>query len=352
MSGNDSRLATKTRPMDESSARMVWSGLRLPKRVLNLPLKAFAGFSPDELCKFHHSSGIMMDETVTNLFEADAQYKIFRKIESSMWCWSCSNGTWNEVVDAYSNIRRFVFLEGSDFEIRLDYTTGYNHCGYSKHDRIFLDGVFGFFVYYKGKHVMTIGFSILSGRRLLIQQVQSAQRSGNGFFTNCRRIVWSLSSIRSEVTSLATRCMSLMATRSSKRLGDYQRALERNKEFCEHYVLFPSEASYLLTLKEDNAELKRRMTHLEMDRPRLVAFYRDTGAYRLGEEQLGSNGLTSPLGQQALRGHNLYPTIATQPTGWLFLSLQIGSNRFHDAKRPTVFLRASHLFFNFALKLN
>jgi hypothetical protein len=76
-----------------------------------------------------------------------------------------------------------------------------------------------------------------------------------------------------------------------KTLGDYQRALERNKEFCEHYASFPSEASYLLTLKEDNAELKRRMTHLEMDRPRLVAFYRDTGAYQLGEEQLVAMGL-------------------------------------------------------------
>ena len=80
-----------------------------------LPLKAFGKFSFDELCKIYYSSILMMDESVQRLFKTNARYEIVRKIKSSMWRWGFSAGTWNEVVEAYENIRRFSFIPDSIF---------------------------------------------------------------------------------------------------------------------------------------------------------------------------------------------------------------------------------------------
>jgi hypothetical protein len=96
-----------------------------------------------------------------------------------MWRWSYSKGTWNEIVDAYNALRTFTLNLGPDFDVVLDYTTYHNERGYSKHSRTFLDGAFGYLVTYKGKHVMTIGFSILAGKKVLIQQVQLKEPQGN-----------------------------------------------------------------------------------------------------------------------------------------------------------------------------
>ncbi|MDE2001877.1 MAG: hypothetical protein KGI60_04930, partial [Patescibacteria group bacterium] len=140
---------------------------KILKNYHDFPLGAFVNFSFDELCKFWHSTICSMNESVDVLFTKNARYEIVRKIGSSMWRWGCRKGTWNEVVDAYNGISNFSLDLGPDFEIRLDYTTYYNECGRAKFSRIFLDGVFAYLVYYRGEHVMTIGFSIAEGRKLL-----------------------------------------------------------------------------------------------------------------------------------------------------------------------------------------
>src|SRR3546814_4012996 len=48
-----------------------------------------------------------------------------------------------------------------------------------KHSRTPLDGVFAYLVQYKGEHVMTLGFSIINDRQILLQQVQLKNRTGN-----------------------------------------------------------------------------------------------------------------------------------------------------------------------------
>jgi hypothetical protein len=152
------------------------------KNYYRLPLPCFADFSFDELCKLKYSSSVMMDGSVYRLFETDAnEYRVVEKIRNSMWRWGCGRNVWNEVVDAYNGIRHFSLGLGPEFEIRLDYTTGNNPFGFAEHSRSFLDGTFGFLVYYRGKYVITIGFSIMSGRKLLLQQVQLKEAHGNRF---------------------------------------------------------------------------------------------------------------------------------------------------------------------------
>src|SRR3546814_1923886 len=48
-----------------------------------------------------------------------------------------------------------------------------------KHSRTPLDGVFAYLVQYKGEHVMTLGFSLINDRQILLQQVQLKNRTGN-----------------------------------------------------------------------------------------------------------------------------------------------------------------------------
>ncbi len=152
------------------------------KNYQRLPLRCFTDFSFDELCKLKYSSIIMMDKSVCELFEERPdEYRVVEKIRSSMWRWGCGSRFWNEVVDAYNGIRKFNLGLSPAFDIRLDYTTGYNPYGHSEHTRTFLDGTFAFLVYFRGKHVMTIGFSVMAGRVLLLQQVQLKEPRGNRF---------------------------------------------------------------------------------------------------------------------------------------------------------------------------
>jgi hypothetical protein len=154
-----------------------YSGETLIDRVRNLGMEDFANLTVDQLAKVRRASFIMMGSSVEDAFRNEPRLRIIQKIENSMWRWGVSRSGWNEVVDAYDGIRRFTFHP--DFEVRLDHTTGHNERGHSQYSRTFLDGVFGFLIYYRGEHVMTLGFSVMSKRRLLIQQVQLKKRRGN-----------------------------------------------------------------------------------------------------------------------------------------------------------------------------
>ncbi len=257
-----------------------------------LPLSALIGFSFDELCKMYYSTIFMMHDTVRNFFETDPNYELIRKIISSMWRWGYGKGTWNEVVDMYECIRTFTFIDNPDFEIRIDHSTYHNEFGYSKYSRTFLDGVFAFLVYYKKKHVLTIGFSIMEGKRLLIQQIQLKECMGN-------RWLYKIPQNRTEfVISLFKKnfpgyklfiidgnCL------IQKILIDYRNALESTKETLERYqneIIDPKNnykektLQYLKRSQEECTLLQDKLTHLECDRERIVSFYANTGQFALG----------------------------------------------------------------------
>ena len=247
-----------------------------------IPLSLFNLFSFDEFCKFVHSTIIMMHESVRNLFEENPQHEIFRKIRSSMWRWSHSKSGWNEIVDAYNNLRNFSFINDTDFEIRLDHSTYFNECGCSKYTRTFLDGVFGLLIYYKGKHVLTVGFSILGGKRILVQQVQLVNRKGNRFLYKLPRnliefvielfaknfIGYKLYIVNGE--SLVGRI-----------IGEYKDCLSRIPDEKERSV-WETESYLICSIK---------IRHLEADSPRIISFYGNTGKYKTSGEFKFNKGL-------------------------------------------------------------
>jgi hypothetical protein len=254
-----------------------------------LHLGALRNFSFDELCRIKYSTVIMMDESVCKLFEKQPNHEVVRKIMSSMWRWGAGKGTWNEVVDVWNGIRQFSLGLNPDFEIRLDYTTGYNEFGNSKYSRTFIDGVFAFLVYYKRKHVMTIGFSVTEGRRILIQQVQLKQQSGN-------RWLYKFPKNRMEfVIDLFAKyfpgfmlCIIDGESLVKKTLSDYQRGLQRAQERIERNRRYVERdfAHCGADIKEDESEaeaFQTRIAHLKIDLPRLSKFYKDCGRHALGQ---------------------------------------------------------------------
>jgi hypothetical protein len=284
-----SRIQEKLGPWLEKVERW-WEGeFDFLKEYHRLPLKAFEKFSFDELCKLKHSSFFMMDEAIENLFETRVQYEIVRKITSSMWRWGTSRSTWNQIVDAYDNIRRFTLVDDPHFTVRLHYTTGSNAYSYSKFERrVYLDGVFAFFIYYKNTHVLTIGFSVLEGRRLLIQQVQSAQRSGNRYLFKLppNRLEFAIDVFLKNFPGYKLYVVdgNLLA---EKNLAGYRKSLAGSRKFCQESKgssLFSVE--YLRSVEEACEQTEKGIEHLEADKYRLAAFYQNAGRHQLDTSSL------------------------------------------------------------------
>jgi len=253
-----------------------------------LPLDAFRNFSFEEVCKLKYSTGTTMDESVTKVFERRPAYEVVRKIQNSMWRWGTSNGTWNEVVDVWNGIRHFTLGLGSDFEVRLDYTTGYNEFGHSKYSRTFIDGVFAFLVYYKRKHVMTIGFSVTEGRRILIQQVQLKQQTGNRWLYKFsgNRIEFVIDLFAKYFPDFAL-CVIDGRSLTKKTIADYKRGLHQVEKRVEHYRQHAgSDLNQrdvdIRQAEEEASVLRAKLRRLKKDSPRIAELYANCGRYTLG----------------------------------------------------------------------
>jgi hypothetical protein len=148
----------------------------------DLPLQVLREvFSEDEILRMVHGS-LVTSRAGDELREEDLG-RVALKVRNSMWRWGM-HSDWNDFVRYYKGLGRFDFgVDG--FEARLDHTTGYNPKGLVLHHRnwdqgcsLFIDGVFCYIVYRKGKPVMVIGFSF-SREGVLLQQVQLLQKKGN-----------------------------------------------------------------------------------------------------------------------------------------------------------------------------
>jgi hypothetical protein len=147
------------------------------QHAYTLPIQCFKGFTKEDMYRLKFSTVIMMNPTVDSWLDEQQEHEVIQKIANSQWRYGFGQD-WNTLVLAYEGIRRFDFGI-KDVEVRLDMTTGCNEQGYTRHTRTFIDGTLGFLIYFKGVHVLTIGFSIADKKRVLIQQVQMKQKKGN-----------------------------------------------------------------------------------------------------------------------------------------------------------------------------
>jgi hypothetical protein len=143
-----------------------------------LPEYCFRSFSKEDKLRIKFGSIITMHPTFVDALQMTNEFEVVNKIANSMWRYGYGQD-WNTLVRAYNGLKRFDFGEG--FEARIDMSTGCNTHGFTRYEGAYIDGTFGFLIYYKGKHVLTIGFSFADRKRLLIQQVQLKSKKGNRF---------------------------------------------------------------------------------------------------------------------------------------------------------------------------
>jgi hypothetical protein len=103
------------------------------------------------------------------------------KVRHSLWRYGGSRD-YPRFVACYNGLGRLA-IDLPDFAVRITHTRSINTAAWAADGRdnpIYLDASFGALVYYRGKHVMTIGFAP-SEYGILVAQVQLREKRGNRF---------------------------------------------------------------------------------------------------------------------------------------------------------------------------
>lgn len=267
-----------------------YKSLDIEKHTAELPHQAFRNLTQDELAKVIVSSTDPLSSQERDRHDEQPTQFLVRKIRSSMWRWGLDQGDWNQVVDAYDAIRSFN-LGAPGFTVTLDHTKWTHEHGASAHAGVWLDGVFAYLVHWKGEHVMTIGFSVCSGRRVLIQQVQNVNRHGNRwmFRLPANRIEHVLERFAAAFP-LHTLHIADGAETANQYLRSYRKALDSTKvtiaDYRRRIELGIGEREdlerYLDEEVESECGLVVKIGHLSAERKRLKALYSDTGRFKRG----------------------------------------------------------------------
>lgn len=235
-------------------------------------------------------------EEVRTLLEEDPRHEIMYKISNSMWKWGHGRAGWNERVDAYDGIRTFD-LGVPGFDVLLDRTCWFHSRGHSKYAGVFLDGSFGFHVMHAGRRVMTIGFSIAGGRRVLVSQIQVASRKGNRWMFRfpSDRIATIIAAFQRSFPRHSVHLVDGFDA-SRRILDDYAKRIRTLEDAIATYREYVARGSTIWSdadiarAEEEIRIVRGRIAHLTGDAPRLAAFYGGSGSLRLGDE-LTANGL-------------------------------------------------------------
>ncbi len=134
-------------------------------------------YTREELIRLWHGC-IFASKLDDHLQEHD---ELIWKVRHSLWRYGGSRD-YQRFVACYNGLAR-LSVDLPDFVVRITYTRSINTAAWAAHGRenpIYLDASFGVLLYYRGKHVMTIGFA-LSEYGILVAQVQLREKRGNRF---------------------------------------------------------------------------------------------------------------------------------------------------------------------------
>jgi hypothetical protein len=135
-------------------------------------------FTREELIRLWHGS-LFASKLDDHLQEHEA---LVWKVQHSLWRYGCERSNYSRFVACHNGLGHVV-IDLPDFDVRITHTRFINTAAWAEHGRdnpIYLDASFGALLYYRGKHVMTIGFA-LSRHGILVAQVQLRQKRGNRF---------------------------------------------------------------------------------------------------------------------------------------------------------------------------
>lgn len=132
-------------------------------------------FTFEECLKLQHGTVIASQFS----YWFDENHSFLRKILFAHWHYGCTHG-WNMFIDHLEGFKR-LHTDLPDFDVRITHTRTVNQAAWAHDLRdLYLDASFGLLLYYKGEHVLTVGFAPMY-RGILVAQVQLRQKKGNRF---------------------------------------------------------------------------------------------------------------------------------------------------------------------------
>jgi len=134
-------------------------------------------FTREELIQLWH--GCIFASALDEYFEEHEA--LVWKVRHALWRYGCSRD-YQRFVACYNGLGR-LSIDLPDFAVRIVHTRSINTAAWAAQGRdnpIYLDASFGMLVYYRGSHVMTIGFAP-SESGILVAQVQLREKRGNRF---------------------------------------------------------------------------------------------------------------------------------------------------------------------------
>ena len=134
-------------------------------------------FSREELIRFWHSC--VFSSALDEHFEVHEA--LVWKVRHALWRYGCSRD-YSRFVACHNGLGR-LSIDLPGFSVRIVHTRSINTAAWAAQGRdnpIYLDASFGVLVYYRGRHVMTIGFAP-SEYGILVAQVQLREKRGNRF---------------------------------------------------------------------------------------------------------------------------------------------------------------------------
>lgn len=132
-------------------------------------------FSFEELVRLWSNSVVQSDLAD----HIEKKEPLLWKLSNSHWQYGCSRN-YNLLVNHMNALRR-LDLGLPDFEVRLTHTRSINTHGTAEHvQKLYLDASFAMLVYFRGQHVLTVGFAP-AREGVLVAQIQLRQKKGNRF---------------------------------------------------------------------------------------------------------------------------------------------------------------------------
>ncbi|GBQ85586.1 hypothetical protein AA14337_3111 [Acetobacter malorum DSM 14337] len=235
------------------------------KSLHRLPLRIVGRTSFERLCRVKASSVYMMAPDVERLFESSPPHRLIAKIINSIWRCSYRYPSWNDIVHTWNGLRSFS-MGLRDFTVTVDHTTSCTPHGWATYSDTYLDGCLAFLIHYKGQHVLTVSFSIASGRRLLLRQVQACSPSGNRWLYKLPsgHLDFIIQRMRQAFPKLTLHIVSGedLVNRS---LANYLTSLERESQARKRHYREESFAAML--------RASEKIKTLNRDKDRVVRFY-------------------------------------------------------------------------------
>lgn len=109
----------------------------------------------------------------------ESKHFLLWKIRNSIWHMGHAED-YNMFVDRIESLKALT-LDLPDFDLRLTHTRYYQRYSWAEHvDTLYLDAPLGLVIYYKGEHVLTVGFGV-SRHGVQIAQIQLRKKKGNRF---------------------------------------------------------------------------------------------------------------------------------------------------------------------------